>query len=58
MQTPCLCIIYHLKATGQLISKMLSVALKDVAILREIRLKHKNEKLQKCANCLMSWVYP
>ena len=31
--------------------------MKDVAILREICLKHKNEKLQKCANCLISCRY-
>ena len=29
--------------------------MKDFAILREIHLKHKNEKLQECANCLMSY---
>ena len=28
----------------------------DVAILREISLKHKNEKLKKCANCLISYM--
>ena len=49
IQTPCLCIIhvYHLKATDQLISRLLSEAMKDVAILREISLKCKNEKLEK-----------
>ena len=46
--------LYHLKATNQLITKIISVAMKDVVILREIHLTHKNEKLQKCANRLMS----
>ena len=46
--------IYHLKATDQLISKGTSAAVKDVVIFRKINLKHKNEKLQKCANCLKS----
>ena len=32
-------IIYNLKATGQLIPKLTSAAIKDVAILREIYLK-------------------
>ena len=57
-QTPCLWIIYHLKAIDQLISKVTSAAMKDVVILRKIILKHKNEKLKKCANhLLMSHVY-
>ena len=34
--------------------KIISVAMKDVVILREISLKHKNEKIEKCASRLMS----
>ena len=44
----------ELKAIDQLISKMSSEAMKDVVILREISLRHKNEKLEKCASRQMS----
>ena len=41
-----MCIIYHLKATDQLISKVTSAAMKDVVILRKINLKHKMKNFQ------------
>ena len=48
----CLCTIYHLIATDQLIQVLTSAAMNEVVILREIAV----QKNAKCINLLLYWV--